>query len=121
MARSGKLYRQTYQFRHVGEFGVSKSVSDPNTGANIPKFQAVKRLHFARKKQTLSEKAQVAGTEYADSIVITIRHNKALSEMKSLFAKINGNIYEVINYSVDDDSYDSVDLLTLKHTEKIAG
>ncbi|WP_431815408.1 phage head closure protein [Limosilactobacillus portuensis] len=121
MARSGKLYRQTYQFRHVGEFGVSKSVSDPNTGANIPKFQAVKRLHFARKKQTLSEKAQVAGTEYADSIVITIRHNKALAEMKSLFAKINGDVYEVINYSVDDDSYDSVDLLTLKHTEKIAG
>ena len=41
--------------------------------------------------------------------------------MKSLFAKINGDVYEVISYSVDDDSYDSVDLLTLKHTEKIAG
>lgn len=121
MARSGRLYRQTYQFRHVGEFGVSKSKSDQNTGANIPTFQAVKRLHFARNKQTLSEKAQVAGTEYENSIVITIRHNKDLSQIKSLFAKINGDVYEVINYSVDDDSYDSVDLLTLKHTEKIAG
>lgn len=121
MARSGRLFRQTYQFRHVGQFGVVKSQTDPNTGANIPTFQVIKMMHYARKKQTMTEKAQLAGTSYENSITIVIRHNKDLSQLKSLYAKLSDGVYEVINYSVDDESYDSVDLLTLKRTEKIGG
>lgn len=121
MARFSKYYYETYEWRHTCEFGVPSSKYNENTGANIPVFKSLKRVHFAKKKQTMTEKIQVAGTDYENSIVIIVRHQRDLEDVKPLYVKIGDKKYLVINYSADDTSYDSLDFVTIKRVEKTAG
>lgn len=120
MARSGRLYRQTYQFRHVGEFGISKSVESPITGISSPRFSKLFTLHYARRNQTISDRYQAAGTTYEDTTIIVIRHNRDLAAQDVVYVKIDGKLYKCISYSVNDDTYNAMDLLTLKHVKKVS-
>lgn len=51
--------------------------------------------------------------------MISIRHNKDLSTRDVLYAKLDNKLYQVINYSINDDTYNALDLLTLKHVKKV--
>lgn len=114
-----KSHFSPYEFNHQAEFGTSQSVEDEYTGDSTPAFKKLARLHFARRNQTIADRYQAAGTTYEDTTMIAIRHNKSLSAVKPLYVKYNDMLYSVISYSVNDDTYNSYDLLTLKHIDKI--
>lgn len=111
--------QQAYLFNHTADFGVPDSKRNPVTGISIPIFSKIATLHYARRNQTISDRYQAAGTEYQDTLLITIRHNRDLSSRKVLFVKLDGKLYKVINYSVNNETFNSVDMLTLKHVEKV--
>lgn len=111
---------QTYMFNHVAIFGISASIQNAFTGASTTEFKQVAKLHYAVRNQSISDRAQVAGTAYQDSVFIVIRHNKDLPKYDVLYVKINDKLYRVINYSVNDQTYNSVDLLTLSRVKKVS-
>ena len=111
--------QQPYMFNHTADFGVPKSVTNQFTGVSVPKFSKVATLHYARRNQTLSDRFQAAGTDYQDTLLITIRHNRDLSSRKVIFVKLDGKLYKVINYSINNDTFNALDMLTLKHVEKV--
>lgn len=108
-----------YQFNHTAEFGTSETIEDEYTGDATPQFNKLARLHFARRNQTVADRYQAAGTTYEDTTMIAIRHNRDLSGVQPLYVKYNDMLYSVISYSVNDDTYNSYDLLTIKHVDKI--
>lgn len=108
-----------YQFNHVAEFGIPSSERDPITRQERPQFSKIGDLHFARRNQTISDRFQAAGTSYQDTTMIVIRHNRDLSSRKVLYVKIDEKLYKVVSYSVNNDTFNAVDLLTLKHVEKV--
>lgn len=111
--------QQAYLFNHTADFGVPISQRNQFTGVSVPQFSKIATLHYARRNQTISDRYQAAGTEYQDTLLITIRHNRDLSSHKVLFVKLDGKLYKVINYSINNDTFNSVDMLTLKHVEKV--
>ena len=108
-----------YQFNHIADFGTSNTIEDEYTGDSTPAFKKLARLHFARRNQTIADRYQAAGTTYEDTTMIAIRHNRTLSAVKPLYVSYNDMLYSVISYSVNDDTYNSYDLLTLKHIDMI--
>lgn len=114
------INQQAYQFNHTADFGVPKSVTNGYTGVSVPKFSKIATLHYARRNQTIADRYQATGTDYQDTLLITIRHNKDLSSRKVLFVKLDGKLYKVINYSINNDTFNALDMLTLKHVEKVA-
>ena len=111
--------QQPYMFNHTADFGVPKSVTNQFTGVSIPTFSKIATLHYARRNQTIADRYQAAGTDYQDTLLITIRHNRDLSSRKVLFVKLDGKLYKVINYSINNDTFNALDMLTLKHVEKV--
>lgn len=108
-----------YQFNHVAEFGIPASERNAFTGVNVPKFKPLMKLHFARRNQSIADRYQAAGTSYQDTLIIVIRHNRQLSSEKVVYVRFNNQLYKCLSYSVNDDDYNAVDLLTLKHVEKV--
>ena len=109
-----------YQFNNVAEFGIPTSVENPVTGVNTSTFKQIAKLHFARRNQTISDRFQAAGTSYENTVLIVIRHNRTLSRQKVIYVKMDDDLFKCINYSVNDSTYNSLDLLTLKHVEKVS-
>lgn len=110
---------QIYQFNHVAEFGIPSSELNSFTGVNVPKFKPLMKLHFARRNQSIADRYQAAGTSYQDTLMIVIRHNRQLSSEKVVYVRFNDQLYKCLSYSVNDDTFNAVDLLTLKHVEKV--
>ena len=110
---------QPFQFNHVAEFGVPVPKENQITGISKPEFSKLCTLHFARRNQSISDRFQAAGTSYEDTSMIVIRHNRDLCNRKVLLVRMDGKLYKVINYSINDDTFNSLDLLTLKHVEKV--
>ena len=108
-----------YQFNNVAEFGIPDSVENPFTGVNTSTFKQIAKLHFARRNQTISDRFQAAGTLYENTVLIVIRHNRTLSRQKVIYVKMDDDLFKCINYSVNNSTYNSLDLLTLKHVEKV--
>ena len=111
--------QQAYMFNHTADFGVPESITNQFTGVSVPKFSKIATLHYMRRNQTVSDRYQAAGTDYQDTLLITIRHNRDLSSRKVLFVKLDGKLYKVINYSINNDTFNALDMLTLKHVEKV--
>lgn len=109
-----------YQFNNVAEFGIPTSVENPVTGVNMSTFKQIAKLHFARRNQTISDRFQAAGTSYENTVLIVIRHNRTLSRQKVIYVKMDDDLFKCINYSVNNSTYNSLDLLTLKHVEKVS-
>lgn len=109
-----------YQFNNVAEFGIPTSVENPVTGVNMSTFKQIAKLHFARRNQTISDRFQSAGTSYENTVLIVIRHNRTLSRQKVIYVKMDDDLFKCINYSVNNSTYNSLDLLTLKHVEKVS-
>lgn len=111
-----------YQFNRIAEFGTWKSTEDPITHVNLPVFNHIAKLHYARRKRTIVESYQAVNTKFEDTFMIVIRHNHKLSSIdEPLVVKIDEKLYDVISYSPDDDDYNSYDLLTLKRSDKVGG
>lgn len=111
---------QAYQFADVGDFGVSRSTRNPLTGITKPSFEKVARLHFARRNVSVSDRFNVAGTEQQDTVMIVIRHNRQLSNLNEpIFVELDNKLYKCVSYSVNDSTYNAVDLLTLQHISKV--
>lgn len=110
---------QPYRFTHTADFGIPKSVENPVTGISSPEFSKLCTLHYARRNQTISDRYSAAGTAYEDTTLIMIRHNRDLSSRDVLYVKLDGKLYSVVSYSVNNDTYNSMDLLTLKHVKKV--
>lgn len=110
---------QPFQFNHTAEFGVPTSERNAFTGVNVPKFKPLMKLHFARRNQSIADRYQSAGTSYQDTLIIVIRHNRQLSSEKVVYVRFNDQLYKCLSYSVNDDTFNAVDLLTLKHVEKV--
>lgn len=108
-----------YQFNHKADFGIPASVTDDKTGISTVDFKKIATLHFMRRNQTISDRFLAAGTQYQDTLMIAIRHNKDLSSRDVLYAKLDNKLYQVINYSINDDTYNALDLLTLKQVKKV--
>lgn len=106
-------------FDHVAQFGISESQQNEFTGVSTAEFKQIAKLHYAVRNQTISDRVQAAGTAYQDSVMIVIRHNKDLASRDVLYVKIDDKLYRVINYSINDDTYNALDLLTLKHVKKV--
>lgn len=109
-----------YQFNHVAQFGISESKQNEFTGVSTSEFKQIAKLHYAVRNQTISDRLQAAGTSYQDSVMIVIRHNRDLASRDVLYVKIDDKLYRVINYSVNDATYNSVDLLTLSRVKKVS-
>jgi SPP1 family predicted phage head-tail adaptor len=111
---------QPYQFRKIADFGAIKSVSDPQTGVNVPTFVKQFRLHYAPIKRTLTQQYELVGTELQDTIIIAIRHNKDVQE--SMQVQIKDMAYTILNLSLDEsNSYITYDFLTLKKVKRGGG
>ena len=111
-----------YKFRHVAVFGIPDSKEDPLTGitsSDRSTFKPIKRKHYARKKQTLSDRYQAIGTRYQDVTIILIRHDVELARQEVLQVNLAGDLYDVISYSPDDDGFESLDMLTLSKVKKV--
>ena len=110
---------QPFQFNNTAEFGVPVPKENRITGISKPEFSKLYTLHFARRNQSISDRFQAAGTSYEDTSIIVIRHNRDLCNRKVLLVRMDGKLYKVINYSINDDTFNSLDLLTLKHVERV--
>lgn len=106
-----------YQFN--GKVTFSTIIQSQNQHTHI--MQEVKKevftKKFARIKNTISQKYSVIGTQYEKSFNIAIRHSKQLQEYDYLIATINGIDYNIIDMSLDNENYNSYDLLTLVKKE----
>lgn len=111
---------QPYEFNHQADFCTVKSVTNENLGGkSSPQPVKLARLHYATRNQTITDRYAAAGTDYQDTVMIVIRHNKDTTQQKTLYVVLDNNkIYKCINYSVNDGTYNATDLLTLKHVER---
>ena len=109
-----------YQFNHVALFGISESKQNEFTGVSTAEFKQIAKLHYAVRNQTISDRFQAAGTSYENTVLIVIRHNRTLSRQKVIYVKMDDDFFKCINYSVNNSTYNSLDLLTLKHVEKVS-
>lgn len=109
-----------YQFNDTVDFGVSKSITNPLTGISKPGFSKIATCHFARRNVSVTDRFNAVGTDHAETLMIVIRHSRQLSNINEpLFAKVDGKLYAVGSYSVNNSTYNAVDLLTLNRVQKV--
>lgn len=98
-------------------FGTLKSVQNEDTGSNKTSFESAFSLWTMPYTRTLTQSLSINGTAYQDSIQMVIRHNPAVN--RELIAQYSGQLYKIIDNSVDDSNQViGYDILTLKLTEK---
>ena len=102
---------QPYQMRYTANFGTFSDV-DNGMGIPMPIFVSQFKLHYARVSQTINQKYQALGTEYENTQILAVRHDKRLSDQ--LACKIGKQVYSIVDLSVRDESYLSYDLVTIK-------
>lgn len=111
---------EPYQFKDKVDLGVAKSITNPLTGISKPGFSNIATCHFARRNVSVTDRFNSVGTDHQETIMIVIRHSRTLSTMtQPLFAKVDGKLYSVGSYSVNNSTYNAVDLLTLNRVQKV--
>lgn len=102
---------QPYQMRYTADFGTFSSAEN---GMGIPMaiFVSQFKLHYARVSQTISQKYEALGTDFENTQILAVRHDKRLTD--KLAVQIDGKVYSVVDLSVRDDTYMSYDLITIK-------
>lgn len=109
--RTAPYSYQPYQMRYTAEFGSFKTV-DNGMGISMLTFVSQFKLHYARVSQTISQKYEALGTDFEDTQILAVRHDKRLTD--KLAVRINGRVYSIVDLSVRDDTYLSYDLITIK-------
>ena len=102
---------QPYQMRYTADFGTFSSAEN---GMGIPMaiFVSQFKLHYARVSQTISQKYEALGTDFENTQILAVRHDKRLTD--KLAVQIDGKVYSIVDLSVRDDTYLSYDLITIK-------
>lgn len=102
---------QPYQMRYTADFGTFSSAEN---GMGIPMaiFVSQFKLHYARVSQTISQKYEALGTDFENTQILAVRHDKRLTD--KLAVQIDGKVYSIVDLSVRDDTYLSYDLVTIK-------
>lgn len=102
---------QPYQMRYTADFGSFNTV-DNDMGIPMPTFVSQFKLHYARVSQTISQKYDALGTDFENTQILAVRHDKRLTD--KLAVQIDGKVYSIVDLSVRDDTYLSYDLITIK-------
>ena len=102
---------QPYQMRYTAEFGSFNTV-DNDMGIPMPTFVSQFKLHYARVSQTISQKYDALGTDFENTQILAVRHDKRLTD--KLAVRIDGKVYSIVDLSARDDTYLSYDLITIK-------
>lgn len=102
---------QPYQMRYTVDFGSFNTV-DNGMGISMPTFVSQFKLHYARVSQTISQKYEALGTDFENTQILAVRHDKRLTD--KLAVQIDGKVYSIVDLSVRDDTYLSYDLITVK-------
>lgn len=102
---------QPYQMRYTAEFG-SFNTAENGMGIPMPTFVSQFKLHYAHVSQTISQKYEALGTDFENTQILSVRHDKRLTD--KLAVRINGKVYSIVDLSVRDDTYLSYDLITIK-------
>ena len=102
---------QPYQMRYTAEFGSFNTV-DNDMGIPMPTFVSQFKLHYARVSQTISQKYEALGTEFENTQILAVRHDKRMTD--KLAVQIDGKVYSIVDLSARDDTYLSYDLITIK-------
>ena len=102
---------QPYQMRYTAEFGSFNTV-DNDMGIPMPTFVSQFKLHYARVSQTISQKYDALGTDFENTQILAVRHDKRLTD--KLAVRIDGKVYSIVDLSAHDDTYLSYDLITIK-------
>ncbi|MEK1306318.1 phage head closure protein [Limosilactobacillus fermentum] len=102
---------QPYQMRYTAEFGSFNTV-DNDMGIPMPTFVSQFKLHYSRVSQTISQKYEALGTDFENTQILAVRHDKRLTD--KLAVQIDGKVYSIVDLSVRDDTYLSYDLVTIK-------
>lgn len=102
---------QPYQMRYTADFGTFSSAEN---GMGIPMaiFVSQFKLHYARVSQTISQKYEALGTDFDNTQILAVRHDKRLTD--KLAVRIDGKVYSIVDLSVRNDTYLSYDLITIK-------
>ncbi len=109
--RTAPYSYQPYQMRYTADFGTFSSAEN---GMGIPMaiFVSQFKLHYARVSQTISQKYEALGTDFENTQILAVRHDKRLTD--KLAVQIDGKVYSIVDLSVRDDAYLSYDLITIK-------
>lgn len=102
---------QPYQMRYTADFG-SFNMAENGMGIPMPTFVSQFKLHYARVSQTISQKYEALGTDFENTQILAVRHDKRLTD--KLAVQIDGKVYSIVDLSVRDDTYLSYDLITIK-------
>ena len=102
---------QPYQMRYTAEFGSFNTV-DNDMGIPMPTFVSQFKLHYARVSQTISQKYDALGTDFENTQILAVRHDKRMTD--KLAVRIDGKVYSIVDLSARDDTYLSYDLITIK-------
>ena len=102
---------QPYQMRYTAEFGSFNTV-DNDMGIPMPTFVSQFKLHYARVSQTISQKYEALGTDFENTQILAVRHDKRMTD--KLAVRIAGKVYSIVDLSARDDTYLSYDLITVK-------
>ena len=117
MKQIAKNRFQPYQFKSTVAFSTVTTQENPYTGIEQTVKHEEFKKHFAKVKQTLTQKYSVLGTKLENSFNIAIRHDKRLQQFDYLIATINGVDYNIMDISFDNETYNSYDLITLSKKE----
>lgn len=113
---------QPYLMQKVCTFG-SYGTSQALSGMTNRVFKPAFKVHFSNVKQTRSQKYELIGTSFENSRVIKIQHGKENSHklQSCTCVQISGVTYDILDVSLDEDSYVTYDLITIKESKRGAG
>ncbi|WP_273707179.1 phage head closure protein [Leuconostoc mesenteroides] len=101
-------------FNKKAQFGTIKSGYNPKNGNSIKQFVPQIGLKYAPRTRTMSQQYTIAGTKFEDTILIVVRHNKAINK-KLIVMLPDKAYYDIVGISPDDsNNIITYDIITLK-------
>ncbi|MBD9363843.1 phage head closure protein [Leuconostoc mesenteroides] len=101
-------------FNKKVQFGTVKSVVNPNTGQKVKQFVSQIGLKYAPRTRSMTQQYSITGTSLEDTILIVVRHNKAINK-KLIVMLPDKTYYDIVGISPDDsNNVITYDIVTLK-------
>lgn len=101
-------------FNRKAQFGTVKTGYNPKNGNPITQFVSQIGLKYAPRTRTMTQQYTIAGTTLEDTILIVIRHNKAVNK-KLIVMLPDKTYYDIVGISPDDsNNVITYDIVTLK-------